>query len=186
MGKHVSSGLYLLFLGYYCARGAVSAMPSDGETGNICPVGHYCPMGSSYPVICPDGTYTNTTGRENSFNISIIGIFNIKICPWFMSFVCQRKELGCVKTVPLAPTVCQEKVPSYVQQDITVLVVVLRGFCPVLLARTVLDSASAKWSSALFVQQVRVLSSSCLLLHCTGTLHLSLNIMSTEFIHHII
>lgn len=40
----------------------MSAMPSDGETGNICPEGHYCPMGSFYPVVCPDGTYSNTTG----------------------------------------------------------------------------------------------------------------------------
>lgn len=63
--KHVSSGLFLCIcwtLGYYCSGGAVSAMPSDGETGDICPVGHYCPMGSSYPVACPDGTYSNTTG----------------------------------------------------------------------------------------------------------------------------
>ncbi len=43
-------------------------MPSDGVTGDICPVGHYCPMGSTSPILCPDGTYSNTTGMENSFH----------------------------------------------------------------------------------------------------------------------
>ncbi|KAF7668979.1 hypothetical protein LDENG_00271770 [Lucifuga dentata] len=51
--------------GYYCSGGAVSSMPSDGATGNICPVGHYCPLGSSSPVLCPDGTYSNTTGAAD-------------------------------------------------------------------------------------------------------------------------
>lgn len=67
-------------------------------------------------------------------------------------------------TAPQGPTVCQEKVSSLVQQDTTVLVAVLRVSCPALLARTVLSLASAKWSSASFVQQVRVLSHGCL--HC--------------------
>lgn len=49
-------------IGYYCSGGAVSSMPSDGVTGDICPVEHYCPLGSTSPVVCPDGMYTNTTG----------------------------------------------------------------------------------------------------------------------------
>lgn len=36
--------------------------PSDGVTGDICPLGYYCPMGSASPLLCPDGTYSNTTG----------------------------------------------------------------------------------------------------------------------------
>lgn len=112
----------------------MSAMPSDGETGNICPVGHYCPSGSSYPVVCPDGTHSNTTGTEKSFNLFILVIFNLK-CRELGSF----KGLECVKTAPLGPTVCQGKAPSSVQQDTTVSVEVSRGFCPVLLARTVLS-----------------------------------------------
>lgn len=66
-----------------------------------------------------------------------------------------------MRTVPLGPTVCQEKVSSSVQQDTTVSVEVWRGFFPALLGRTVRNLASAKWSSALFVQQVRVLPSGC-------------------------
>lgn len=65
----------------------MSATPSDGETGNICPVGHYCPLGSSYPVVCPDGTYSNTTGTEHSFNVYIIVIFNPKCHLLFMNSV---------------------------------------------------------------------------------------------------
>ena len=28
--------------GYYCARGASRADPTDGETGDVCPLGRYC------------------------------------------------------------------------------------------------------------------------------------------------
>lgn len=42
----------------------MSPMPSDGVTGNICPVEHYCPSGSTSPLVCPDGTYSNTTGKN--------------------------------------------------------------------------------------------------------------------------
>ncbi|XP_035857407.1 zonadhesin-like [Sander lucioperca] len=54
----------ICYAGYYCSGGAVSSLPSDGVTGDICPIGHYCPMGSRSPVLCPDGTYSNTTGAE--------------------------------------------------------------------------------------------------------------------------
>ncbi|CAG6003426.1 unnamed protein product, partial [Menidia menidia] len=50
--------------GYYCSKGAGLSKPTDDVTGNICPVGHYCPKGSAFPILCPDGTYTNTTGAE--------------------------------------------------------------------------------------------------------------------------
>ncbi|KAA8594284.1 hypothetical protein FQN60_005118, partial [Etheostoma spectabile] len=59
-GLNQPSGI--CYTGYYCSGGAVSSMPSDGVTGDICPIGHYCPMGSRFPVLCPDGTYSNTTG----------------------------------------------------------------------------------------------------------------------------
>ncbi|XP_039224464.1 multiple epidermal growth factor-like domains protein 6 [Crotalus tigris] len=48
--------------GFYCWRRAVSSMPTDGVTGNICPPGTYCPIGSSAPILCPAGTYSNTSG----------------------------------------------------------------------------------------------------------------------------
>ena len=31
---------------------------------NICPVGHYCPLGTADPEPCPKGTYNNETGLE--------------------------------------------------------------------------------------------------------------------------
>lgn len=46
----------------------MSQMPSGGVTGDICPVGHYCPMGSASPVLCPDGTYSNSTGIEKNIS----------------------------------------------------------------------------------------------------------------------
>ena len=48
--------------GYYCASGANISMPTDGTTGDICPIGNYCPTGSQAPLPCPEGTYMNETG----------------------------------------------------------------------------------------------------------------------------
>lgn len=64
---YVSKSYICRSLGYYCSEGAVSSTPSDGVTGDICPVEHYCPLGSTSPVVCPDGTYSNTTGTRISF-----------------------------------------------------------------------------------------------------------------------
>ncbi|KAF3847745.1 hypothetical protein F7725_020773 [Dissostichus mawsoni] len=58
-GLSKPSGLW-----YYCSGGAVSSMPSESLTGDICPIGHYCPMGSTSPLLCPDGTFFNSTGAE--------------------------------------------------------------------------------------------------------------------------
>ena len=35
---------------------------SDGMTGDICPLGHYCPQGSDRPLPCNNATYMNDTG----------------------------------------------------------------------------------------------------------------------------
>lgn len=67
-----------------------------------------------------------------------------------------------VMTASQGLTVSQGKVSSPVQQDTIVLVAVLRASCPALLAHTALSLASAKWSSASSVQQVRVLCHGCL------------------------
>ncbi|XP_053729819.1 SCO-spondin isoform X1 [Synchiropus splendidus] len=50
--------------GFFCIQGARTPTPSDGVAGNICPVGHYCSKGSSSPRVCPDGTFSNSTGAE--------------------------------------------------------------------------------------------------------------------------
>lgn len=48
--------------GFYCVLGASSPSPLDGTTGDICPAGSYCPVGSAYHTYCSNGTYTNHTG----------------------------------------------------------------------------------------------------------------------------
>lgn len=48
--------------GYFCLSGARSPTPEDGgATGDRCPEGHYCPRGSSAPLPCPVGHYSNKT-----------------------------------------------------------------------------------------------------------------------------
>ena len=48
--------------GYYCPHNATIVQPTPDEYR--CFVGHYCPMASVYPIVCPAGTYTNVTGSE--------------------------------------------------------------------------------------------------------------------------
>ncbi|KAF7241191.1 Sushi, von Willebrand factor type A, EGF and pentraxin domain-containing protein 1, partial [Varanus komodoensis] len=48
--------------GFYCRSRAVSPLPTDGVTGNVCPPGSYCPPGSPVPILCPPGTYSNASG----------------------------------------------------------------------------------------------------------------------------
>ena len=47
--------------GYFCAGNATTAQPTDGTTGDECPLGHYCPAGSGQPLPCEDGTYAGVT-----------------------------------------------------------------------------------------------------------------------------
>ena len=35
-----------------------------GVDADVCPEGHYCPTGTTNPVACPKGTYSNSTGLE--------------------------------------------------------------------------------------------------------------------------
>ena len=52
--------------GYFCLRGAKEPNPTgdDATVGGPCPVSHYCPTGTSYPLMCPAGTYNNRTGQS--------------------------------------------------------------------------------------------------------------------------
>jgi hypothetical protein len=36
--------------GYYCTGSAIISNPQGDATGGICPVGNYCPKGSSAPI----------------------------------------------------------------------------------------------------------------------------------------
>ncbi len=41
-------------------------VPGDQPTqGGPCPMGHFCPTGTSSPLGCPPGTYNNQTGQSN-------------------------------------------------------------------------------------------------------------------------
>ncbi|CAM9353846.1 unnamed protein product, partial [Chrysoparadoxa australica] len=53
--------------GYTCLGGTITPTPlsEEDDRGYICPVGHYCPEGSSEPTPCPSGTYNPTTGGED-------------------------------------------------------------------------------------------------------------------------
>lgn len=51
--------------GYFCRGGAKTARPRDGgATGDLCPVGHYCPRGTGEPIRCPPGMFQNMTGYD--------------------------------------------------------------------------------------------------------------------------
>ena len=43
--------------GWYCKRRASTPMPLDDVTGNICPIGKYCPNGTDTYKDCVAGTY---------------------------------------------------------------------------------------------------------------------------------
>ena len=47
--------------GYYCKGGAKGTPDPADSTGEPCPVGHYCPSGSTYEVPCPPGTVNDLT-----------------------------------------------------------------------------------------------------------------------------
>lgn len=47
--------------GYYCTLRSNNSAPSDGVTGDICPEGNYCPVGSPAPVPCDDGKQNSLT-----------------------------------------------------------------------------------------------------------------------------
>ena len=45
--------------GFWCINGSATSTPTDGITGQRCPEGHYCPIGTTAPVPCPLGTWSN-------------------------------------------------------------------------------------------------------------------------------
>ncbi|XP_051895656.1 multiple epidermal growth factor-like domains protein 11 [Pristis pectinata] len=50
--------------GFWCKNGSYTESPIDGKTGEPCPTGNYCPSGTSTPIPCPAGTWSNSTGSK--------------------------------------------------------------------------------------------------------------------------
>ena len=48
--------------GYFCQGGSTTDAPTDGVYGDVCPAGGYCVEGSTQPVPCAAGTFSNTSG----------------------------------------------------------------------------------------------------------------------------
>ncbi|XP_061297102.1 neurogenic locus notch homolog protein 4-like [Pezoporus flaviventris] len=51
--------------GFYCQGRALTPLPTDGVTGDVCPAGAYCPPGCASPIPCPAGTYSNLSGLRS-------------------------------------------------------------------------------------------------------------------------
>ena len=51
--------------GYICRRGSPDPWPSDPAIGEICPIGYYCPPGTSVKVKCPKGLVISTKGKAS-------------------------------------------------------------------------------------------------------------------------
>ena len=55
--------------GYYCRISSDTPTPLGNDSiGDICPVGNYCPEGSSYPLACPSGTFSGSIGNTDLEN----------------------------------------------------------------------------------------------------------------------
>ena len=52
--------------GYVCYGGAYTSTPTDGVTGEVCPRGGFCIIGSFESKACPPGTYSVTGGATNN------------------------------------------------------------------------------------------------------------------------
>ncbi|XP_063692807.1 zonadhesin-like [Bolinopsis microptera] len=51
--------------GYYCTSKATQKNPTDGNTGNSCGLGTYCPTGSEKSTECEAGTYNNKQAQAS-------------------------------------------------------------------------------------------------------------------------
>eukprot|EP01135_Chromosphaera_perkinsii_P006890 Nk52_evm45s621 gene=Nk52_evmTU45s621 len=52
--------------GYVCTGGSKEKNPVGKSYGDVCPAGHYCPVGTHTPVKCPIGKFSATTGNADS------------------------------------------------------------------------------------------------------------------------
>ncbi|PIK41162.1 hypothetical protein BSL78_21986 [Apostichopus japonicus] len=78
--------------GYYCTGGTSVSNPTDGTTGDICPMGHYCPEGSDAPLPCDMGYYLDATeeSAETACKICTKGFYCNASGLAFVSGDCQQ------------------------------------------------------------------------------------------------
>jgi hypothetical protein len=54
--------------GYYCISRAEKSRPDDGVTGDVCPVAHYCPVGTGPNALqCPPGEFNTIASQTSCF-----------------------------------------------------------------------------------------------------------------------
>ena len=57
--------------GFYCLSGQNTSTPTNpyssvNITSDVCPAGHYCPLGTVLPISCPEGTFNDDRGGTSS------------------------------------------------------------------------------------------------------------------------
>ena len=73
--------------GFYCKQGAEVANPPTTDLNyGPCPMGHFCPIGTSSPFKCKAGTYNSLTQQESCFQCPpgyycVNGSINYSDCP---------------------------------------------------------------------------------------------------------
>ena len=102
--------------GYYCTSGVDRPDPGvNNETlnytsacppqslhtgiGGLCPVGHYCPSGTSNPLPCPAGTYADREGMD-ACTICLQGYYCLANSSHYQDMPCQPGKfcLCCIET----------------------------------------------------------------------------------------
>lgn len=54
--------------GYYCVLKSEKVKPDDGTTGDVCPIGFYCPEGTGPdPLQCPPGSFSSLSGLSTCY-----------------------------------------------------------------------------------------------------------------------
>jgi hypothetical protein len=90
--------------GFYCISGASTSSPTDGTTGDRCPKGSACPLGSAYHQYCSIGEYQKNKGLgtcttcDEGFYCGEIGLTEASSCTAF-----HYCELGSKIMTPCPP-----------------------------------------------------------------------------------
>lgn len=83
---------FSFYFRYYCTLGAVIPNPEDGVTGNICPAGSYCDVGTTTPDKCPIGTFNPVEGEQ--FETTVFHQLHFSVI-----FVCKFYKEGKVTCI---------------------------------------------------------------------------------------